>query len=61
MLTHCKSKSLTNYIVERNGQKEASKQKKNNTVYPVEFSPLGLFFEHIVDLGGLSTFPDRER
>lgn len=61
MLRHCEAKSLTHNIVEGHSQEVAAQEKQAKTVYAVEFSPLGFFFEHFIHLNGLPTFSNLDR
>ena len=57
MLRHSEAERLTDHIVEGNCQKVAAKEKQTEPIDSIEFTPLGLLFEQLVDLDCLSTFP----
>ena len=61
MLRHRESQSLANNIVERNGQKVATKQKQTETVNSVKLTPFGFFFENFIHLHCLTAFSYTKR
>ena len=58
MLTHGEPECLANYVVKWMCQEVPAKQKENNSINSIEFAPLSLFTENLIDLSGLATFPD---
>ena len=55
MLAHCEAEGLADDVVEGHGEEVASEEQQAEAIDTIEFAPLGLLLEHLVDLYGLAT------
>ena len=58
VLAHCEAESLADDVVEGHCEEVASEEQQAEAIDAVEFAPLGLFLENLVDLYGLATLSD---